>query len=168
MNVVFLIISRVVTTIIQLRNTPSTTQCLWNWTFTPQFFHKSLHASCPRSAFLAFSNFMLIELTPLNEWMLRYRPPNWVRLDPNKRCANFRWFTMTFTLELLWQSLESGQPSQPWLWHLFFKNHPFFFMCSHLKLLKEFLSMTLTLPYQYQKVINSSLPSKSNKITKYP
>jgi hypothetical protein len=48
-----------------------------------------------------------------------------------------------------------------------FQKSSIFFMCSHLKLLKEFLSMTLTLPYQYQKVINSSLPSKSNKTTKY-
>jgi hypothetical protein len=37
--------------------------------------------------------------------------------------TNFRWFWMTFTSGLLWQSFESVQPNQSWLGHLFFKNH---------------------------------------------
>jgi hypothetical protein len=43
-----------------------------------------------------------------------------------------------------------------------------FFICSHLKLLKGFLSMNLKPPSQDQKARNNSLPSKSSKPPSIP
>jgi len=50
----------------------------------------------------------------------------------------------------------------------YFKKPPIFFVCSHLKLLKGFLSIALKPLSQDQKFRNNILPSKSSKTTKHP
>jgi len=43
--------------------------------------------SCPWSAINTLTDFELIELAPSSKWMWNYRPPNWAKLDLNKKCA---------------------------------------------------------------------------------
>ena len=80
--------------------------------YIPIFTWKSL-ISYPKSVITQFSDLELIRFAHLNKWMWSYRPPNWSKMDPNKRCAHpstkFRWSQKM--LELLWRSLESGRNS---------------------------------------------------------
>jgi len=83
MNVVSPTISQVVTTTIQLKNTSFTTPCLWNWMFTPQFFHITpQHLVLDQFSF----HFQILGWSswPLNEWMWSHEFPNWAKLDTKK------------------------------------------------------------------------------------
>ena len=137
--------------------------------YTPILSQKSL-ISYPRLAFPIFLNFWLIEFTSLNEYMWSYKPLNWVRLDPNERCApllptsgGFQWcLHRSCSDEVFWK--WSTKPT--FTGYLFLKNHPFV-LCVHTwKPLRGFLLRALKPHSQDQKARNGLLPfyySKTNK-----
>ena len=111
----------------------------------------------------SLGSFRLIKLASLKTFkMSKVKSKQKVCTSSN----NFWWSPMTFTSELLWWCLRSGQLSQRCLWHLFCKTTDFFSCVHTSNLLGRFLSKVGHVSLKIIRLKISSLVSKFGKTTK--
>ena len=127
--------SGVVNTTIQLENTLFTNPCPWNWMFIPEFFHRNLQHLVPNQLFLHF------QIMGWSSWHLWTNEYEAIDLQIEQGWIQKKDVHIFYQLQVVFVDVyievALGKPrkwsTQAWLWHLFFKNHHFFFMFSHLK-----------------------------------
>ena len=113
----------------------------------------------------SLGSFRLIKLASLKTFkMSKVKSKQKVCTSSN----NFWWSPMTFTSELLWWCLRSGQLSQRCLWHLFCKTTDFFSCVHTSNLLSGFLSRAEHVPLKIKRLETTSWSSSLAEPPKSP
>ena len=135
MNVASLTISKAVTTTIQLRNTTLQPHAREIGCLHPNSSSEVSNILSPIS-FPCIFRFWVDWVDTFERMNLKLQTSKLSKIESKRNVCtfstNFRWFLMTFTLELFRRSLKSGQPNQPLVTSIFQKL-TIFFICSVLK-----------------------------------